>query len=228
MYNFTKQNPIVAATAATLTTVVMGAAMYLLFEPTAMFAASDTNTFSVEQEIGAEISFATASGDIQMAGAAIGGATGGTRFGSTTVAVTTNDTSGYTIGISFSDNSGMKHATLAEYIDMYATTTAGTPDYNMNLGVTSHGFAYSVSSTNAVQKFLNNGSSCDQSGGDTSYGNCWVMNQTPTSAFTIVDSSAVATAEETVIGFQVQVGGSSGLSNGFYYATTTLTATTKS
>lgn len=224
MYNFTKQNPIVAATAATVTTAVLFAAMYVLFEPTSMFAASDTNAFTVSQEIGAEISFSTPSGDIAMAGTAIGGATGGTRFGSTTVAVTTNDSSGYTLAIAFESADGMEHATLADFIDYYATTS---PDYNMALGVNGSGFAYSVSSTNQVSAFDNTGAACG-SGTGKSIDNCYVMHGTPTANNTIVDSSAAATDEETIIGFQVQVAPGSGLANGFYYATTTLTATTKS
>lgn len=228
MYNLTKQNPIVAALAATVSTVLFGAMMYLLFEPATMAAATapGDGEFIVTQEIGAEISFATTANDVTM-NTTIGGETGGTSLGSTTVAITTNDSAGYTLGISFANDTGMQHATLAEFINMYGTTTASTPDYDMNLGATSHGFAYSVSSTNAVAAFLNNGATCG-AGSNNSYNNCWVMNQTPTSAFTIVDSSSSATAEQTVIGFQVQVAGSSGLSNGFYYATSTLTATTKS
>lgn len=224
MYNITKENPIVVALTATLATAVVGATMYLLFEPTAMFAASETNSFSVEQEIGAEISFATASGDIQMGGAAIGGETGGTRFGSTTVAVTTNDSSGYTLAIAFESTDGMEHPTETDFIDYYASST---PDYTMALGVNSSGFAYSVSSTNQVSAFDNDGSGCG-AGTNKSIDNCYVMHGTPTSNNTIVDSSTSATAEETIIGFQVQVAPSSGLANGFYYATTTLTATTKS
>ena len=224
MYNITKQNPIAIAFTATVITAVFASAFYLLFEPTSMFAATDTNDFTVSQEIGAEIAFATPSGNIQMGGTAIGGATGGTRFGSTTVAVTTNDSSGYTLGIEFESGTGMEHASLADTILYYGTST---PDYNMGLGVANSAFAYSVSSTNQVSDFDNTGSACG-SGSGKSIANCWVMHGTPTSADTIVDSSSAATAEETIIGFQVQVGGSSGLANGFYYATTTLTATTKS
>lgn len=224
MYNFTKQNPIISAVTATIATAVIAAMMYLLFEPTSMFAATTSNVFSVEQEIGAEISFSTSSGDISMNGAAIGGETGGTRTGSTTVAITTNDSSGYTLAIRFFDATGMEHASLADEITYYATTT---PDFNMGLGGAVSAFAYSVSSTNAVSSFLNNGSACG-AGAISSADNCYVMHTTPTSDFTIVDSSTSATAEPTVIGFQVIVGASSGLANGFYYATTTLTATTKS
>lgn len=207
---------------ATLTTAVILSVTYLLFEPTAMFAAADTNIFTVSQEIGAEISFSTASGNIAMGGTAIGGATGGSRTGSTTVAVTTNNASGYTLAIKFDSADGMDHPTLADFIDYYASST---PDYDMGLGVNTSGFAYSVSSTNQVSAFDNNGSACG-AGTAKSIANCYVMHGTPTSDSTVVSSGSSATAEETIIGFQVIVGAGSGLANGFYYATTTLTATT--
>lgn len=224
MYNLTKQTSVTAGIAVAAIASILFSLLYLLFEPTAMFAASDTNTFTVRQEIGAEIAFATASGNINMASTAIGGATGGTRFGSTTVAVTTNDSSGYTLDIRFESANGMEHETLGDFISYYGTTT---PDYTMGLGVANSAFAYSVSSTNQVSAFDNNGSSCG-AGTTKSIDNCFRIHGTPTADSTIVDSSSSATDEETIIGFQVQVAGGSGLSNGFYYATTTLTATTKS
>ncbi len=223
MFNYTKHNPVLKAFFSTTVTVLVGMALYFLFEPTAMFAATDTNTFTVRQEIGAEISFATASGNINMAGAAIGGASGGTRNGSTTVAITTNNSAGYTLAIKFESANGMEHPTQPDFIDYYATST---PDYTMNIGTNSSGFAYSVSSTKQVSAFNNNGSACG-AGSTVSINNCFMIQGTPTSDYTIVDSSSSATAEETVIGFQVIVAANSGLANGFYYATTTLTATTK-
>jgi hypothetical protein len=223
MYIFTKQNPLVAALTATFATALVGAMLYLVFEPTAMFAADDTNSFTVSQEIGAEIAFTTTSGNIAMNGTAIGGETGGIRTGSTTVGITTNDASGYTLAIKFEDATGMVNPVSADEIIYYATTT---PDYNMGLGAASSAFAYSVSSTNAVSAFLNNGSACGA--GSSSADNCYAMHGAPTTDETIVDSNATASNELTVVGFQVIVGNSSGLENGFYYATTTLTATSKS
>lgn len=225
MYTLTKRNPIVSALTATIGTAVIAAMAYLVFEPTTMFAASDTNSFTVSQEIGAEISFSTLTGDIAMSGTAIGGTTGGTRNGSTTVGITTNNASGYQLDIQFESANGMEHPTDSDFIDYYATTS---PDYTMNLGANSSGFAYSVSSTaptNSVSSFDNDGSACG-SGSNKSIDQCYVMQGTPTSGSTIVNTSGTATDELTTIGFRVIVAPGSGLTNGFYYATTTLTATT--
>mgnify|MGYP001169092202 CR=1 FL=1 len=225
MHNLKKQNPIVAALTATIGTAVIAAMAYLLFEPTAMLAATDTDSFTVRQEIGAEISFSTVSGDINMGGSAIGGATGGNRNGSTTVGITTNNAAGYQLDIQFESANGMEHPTETDFIDYYATTS---PDYTMNLGANSSGFAYSVSSTaptNSISSFDNNGSSCGV-GSNKSISNCYVMQGTPTSGATIVNTTDTATDELTTIGFRVMVAAGSGLANGFYYATTTLTATT--
>lgn len=222
MYNFTKQNPIVAAASATIAMAVTFAAMYILFEPTQMFAAAtgSEGEFTVSQEIGAEISFATAPVDLTTSGT-IGGATGGAEVATSTVEITTNNSTGYILAIKFESATGMERA-AGGAINYYGTTTA---DYNMNLGVSSHGFAYSVSSTNQVAKFNNDGSGCN-TGSGRSASKCYTMHGTPTSDITIVDSSGVATAEETIIGFKAMVAPGSGLANGFYYATTTLTATT--
>ncbi len=216
MYDLTKQNPIISAVAATLVTTIMASVMYLLFEPTSIFAADDTNTFTVTQNIGAEIAFSTSQNDLTMSNS-IGGATGGEASSTALVAVTSNDSTGYTIQIKFSEAVAMNHSGGLDTIENYGTTT---PDATMNLGSNLSGFAYSVSSTNAVSAF-------DSCGGGDSVDECFMMHGTPTSDYTIVDSTAVAVAEKTRVGFKVIVAPDSGLVNGDYIATTTLTASTK-
>lgn len=219
MYIFTKQNPIVVALEATLVTAIVAAMGYLAFEPGALLAATDTNTFTVNQTIGAEIAFSTTQGNLTMSNT-IGGATGGEATSTAVVAVTTNDSSGYTIAISFEDAVAMQHAGALDTIDNYGTTT---PDLTMSLGAALSGFAFSVSSTNAVSAFT----TC-AAGPSDSVDQCFMMHGSPTTNYTIVDSNAVATDEETQVGFKVIVAPSSGIVNGEYYATTTLTAATKS
>jgi hypothetical protein len=222
MYNFTRQNPIIAALSATIATSMVASAMYLFFEPSSLFAATDTNTFTVTQSIGAEIAFSTTQNALTMSNS-IGGATGGEASSTATVAVTSNDSTGYTIAIKFSDAVAMNHVEALDTIENYGSTT---PDYDMNINGQLSGFAYTVSSTNQVAAFNNTGSACG-SGSNKSVDHCYTMHGTPTSDFTIVDSSAVATAEQTLVGFKVIVAPSSGLVNGDYVATTTLTASTK-
>ena len=226
MYNLTKQNPIIASLSATVAMSVIAAMTYLLFEPTAMFAASETNNFTITQEIGSEISFATSATDFTMDGGAIGGATGGTRTGSTTVGITTNNAAGYTLTINFATTTGMvKDSTGADFIEYYSSTT---PDFNMNIGASNSGFAYSASSsasTNSITTFDNDGSTCG-AGANVSADNCYVMHGTQTSGASLVVTADTAVNELTKVGFKVIVAGGSGIANGLYYATTTLTATT--
>lgn len=220
MHNLTKQNPIVAAITATAITALLAMASYLLLEPTSLFAQTDTNTFTITQTIGSEISFAVTENDLTMS-STIGGATGGSATTSATVAVTTNSSSGYTLAIKFSNATAMTHTNGSDTITNYASTS---PDYNMNIGAGSSGFAYSVSSTNSIGQFVNDGAACT-TGAIRSIDNCYSMHASPNADFTIVNSSAPATSEETKIGFQVIVAAGSGLINGNYIATTTLTAT---
>ena len=222
MHTFLQGNSVIKAVIASLLTTVMFAVAFSLFEPHSLFAASDTNTFTVTQTIGAEIAFSTTQNALTMSNA-IGGATGGEATSTATVAVTSNDSAGYTIAIAFEDAVAMNHTLGLDTIENYGTTS---PDYDMVIAPSLSGFAYSVSSTNQVAAFNNDGGSCG-SGSNRSVDQCFTMHGTPTSNFTIVDSSAVATDEETQIGFKVIVAPSSGVVNGEYVATTTLTATTK-
>lgn len=219
MYNITKQNPVIASMIAAVASLVIGLLVYVSMEP--VVAGADTNTFRVNQTIGAEIAFSTTQdSDITLLNngvASIGGATGGTATGTATVAVTSNNSSGYKIDINFSDNTPMRHSNGVNTIANYATNT---PDLNMNIEPNLSGFAYSVSSTNAVAAF----SGC-YSGAPT-VDECFVMHGTPSGTNEIVNKgSGTATAEETQIGFKVIVAADSGLVNGTYQATTTLTAT---
>lgn len=231
MYNLnklTKENPIISALAASLMVSVLSMMMYLVLEPSAIFAAVDTSDFTVTQTIDSEIAISNPNGDINMGGTNIGGATGGTRYGSTTVGVTTNNTSGYTLAIQFASSNGMEHAGTDAYISYYSQT--GTPDYSLTPGAATTSFAYSVSSTaptNSITEFDSNGTDTCDTGSTKSIDNCFKRHTTPTDPYTIVDTTAAATDEQTTIGFAVYVAGSTGLPNGDYIATTTLTATTK-
>ena len=223
---FGKQSNMVTAFWETVATALALAMLYILLEPTVMMAQSATNTFTITQEVSAEISFSTAATDFTMSGA-IGGSTGGTANGSTTVGITTNNSAGYTLTIQFATTTGMvKNGTGPDAIAYYATTT---PDYTMNLGTANSGFAYSVSSaapTNSVTAFNNDGVSCG-TGSNKSIDNCFVMQSPQTSPSTIVSTSDTANDELTTIGFKVIIAAGAGIPNGFYYATTTLTATVK-
>ena len=220
MYNITKQNPFTASLVMATSAMLVGVLMYVLLEPAVVGAQSNVNTFRVNQTIGAEIAFSTTQdSDITLLNngvASIGGATGGTATGTATVAVTSNNLSGYKIDINFSDNTPMRHENTVNTIANYGTTT---PDLNMNIEPNLSGFAYSASSSNAVTAFSN----CYS--GSPSADECYMMHGTPSGTYTIVDSNDVAVGEKTQVGFKVMVAPDSGLVNGAYQATTTLTAT---
>lgn len=225
MKSLLQHNPFAFAFVATLITALVGMLMYISFEPATLAAETAGRGIIVTQTIGAEISFASGTTTLPMNGT-IGGATGGESTASTTVYVTTNNVAGYTLGIQFQSGTGMDNGD-GQSIAYFGTSTA---QYDMIIGGAASGFAYNASSsapTDTITTFDHNGSACEGAGSTRDNDHCWVMHGSPTSASTIVSTTDTATAEATKVGFKVMISPNSGLPNGVYYATTTLTATTK-
>ena len=203
--------------------------VFFAFEP--VVVAADTDVFTVRQQITAELSFATSANNITM-DSTIAGLTGGNANGTTTVAVRTNSSTGYTMTIQFASSSAMEEEAGPAYIPNYAPVVGGTPDYNFaTMGTGQAGFAYSIyavtSASDAATKFRNNGSACNISTGST-LGKCWYNATDATTPVQIINRSSETpiTGATTTVAFQVGVGTNPSpiLPSGFYTATTTLTA----
>lgn len=215
------------AVASTLLLVVL----FMVGEPTLGQAIEDE--FTTSQTINAEIAFLVTANNITMDGA-IGGLTGGTANGDTTVVVTTNNTAGYNMTVDFANSdygvAAMNQTGGSGYINDYVPATEGVPDFTFASETFSQ-LAYTVNASTTADldtTFRNNGTACNNdSGGDTE-NSCWYGPSS--TAETIINRSTptIASGATTTLSFRVNVPNNPDpvLPSGVYVATATLTAVT--
>jgi hypothetical protein len=150
----------------------------------------------------------------------IGGLTGGTANGTTTVVVVTDSRAGYTLTFTASTSPAMQKAgdTIADYVPV----ASPNPDISFITGSADVHFGFSPSGTDVVTRYQNNGSFCNVSGSSTEL-MCW--DGASTTPLTIAQgTSNHPTGATTTLHFRVGIGGTVGVPAGEYVATTTLTA----
>lgn len=217
------------AIAASFFLTVTLALAFVVIEPTLSRAIEDQ--FTVTQTITSEISFLTNANNVTMSGS-IAGVTGGTSYGTTTVVVSTNDSSGYTMTIKASSSPAMQANSQGGSISDYSPSTAGVPDYAFSAaGAGAHKFGFSVSASTTAdlaQKFKDNGSNtCNTGSSDTNgSGSCWMGLSTTATSTILTSGETTASGSTSSVYFIVSVGSNSGLAEDTYVATATLTAVT--
>jgi hypothetical protein len=152
---------------------------------------------------------------------AIGGVSGGTSNGSTTMTATTDNPAGYQLTIQASSSPAMQQDGGSSNIDDYAPSGAD-PDFSFTTDVTESHLAFSPEGTDIDSRYKDNGSSCNTGSGDTALA-CWDgLSTTPR---TIVNRTSPnhPSGTETTIRFRVGIGSSVIQPEGTYIATTTVT-----
>lgn len=207
--------------------------LYLAFEP--VISRAITDEFTVTQTITGEISFATPASDVTMS-PAIASITGGTSTGATQVIVTTNETNGYTMDISFATGTDatavMQGQNTSGKIQNYTQVTATDPDFDFAIAPGDAEFAYSVHASNSNDvdgTFLDNTSACGTGGTNATWNQCWMgPSTTPEriidSAPNVPDSGSTSTIQFMLV---VAPNPSPGVPADTYNATATLTAVVK-
>lgn len=149
----------------------------------------------------------------------IGGLTGGTSNGSTTVTVTTDSPSGYQLTIVAENDPAMQSPddTIADY------SAGGTPDFTFTTTASDAHFGYSPSGVDIASDFLDDGGTCAVGSGDVDLA-CWDGLTTSPRAVAESGVSNQPTGATTTINFRVGIGSSGGKLAGVYIATSTLTA----
>lgn len=149
----------------------------------------------------------------------IPGVTGGTSNGSTTVTVTTDSRSGYRLSIAASQSPAMQKSgdSIADY------TPAGDPDFAFTTGAADAHFGYTPEGADIVQRFKDNGSTCNV-GSQESELACWDGLSTTDVIIASNTNANHPLGATTTVNFRVGVGGSVIQAPGIYTATTTLTA----
>lgn len=214
-----------------VTALLMLALMFVVIEPAIGSAASVQSQMTETLTVTSEISFITPATSVVLS-PSIAGITGGTAVGTSTVAVLTNNATGYNMTIMASSSLGMigNNGALGGVIPAYVPSTPGVPDYNFNAPANTARFGYTVdaaSSTDVAPAFRWTGSACN-TGASTGGGHCWL--NASTSAVTIINRSTPTsiTGATSSIGFRVTImpSPSPAIPQDTYVATTTLTATT--
>jgi hypothetical protein len=204
------------------------AVAFITVEPAVSHAlvTSATSQFTISQTVGAEVGFATLASNVTMS-PTLGGITGGTSNGATSVAVRTNDLLGYKMTIQASTSLGMQGvASSTNYIPAYVSGTAGVPDYTFNTAANGFGYNVTASTTSdVVQAFKSGGSTPCNTGSITSSSACWLA--ATSSPVTIINRNLPTSVggATTTLSFMVNLVANNMLPNDTYVATTTLTAT---
>lgn len=211
---------------AVILTLVI-AMMFTLVEPGLSFAIEDQ--FTVSQTVTSEISFATTATDVTMS-PSLGGITGGTSNGTTTVVVLTNDSSGYTMTIKASTSPAMDGETTTGTIADYTPAAVGVPDFTYSVPSSAE-FGYTVlasTTSDLAQKFKDDGAStCNTGSADTSgAASCWYGLSTAATSTIFRTTATSASGSTSSVVFKLTINSGSFVPEDTYKATTTLTATT--
>lgn len=199
---------------------------FVSLEPQLSMAIEDQ--FIITQVVTAEISFAVGATDVVMT-PQLGGITGGTSNGTSTVIVLTNNTTGYTMTIVASTSPAMKGFSGSSEIPDYTPANSSIPDFAYSVP-SGYEFGYTVgASTTAdlAQKFLDNGSTCNTGSADTAtVASCWYGLSTTATSTILRTTQTPGSGSTSSIYFKVTINSGSNVLEDTYKATTTLTATT--
>ncbi len=161
----------------------------------------------------------TAADDVTLS-PSIGGLSGGTSNGSTSVKVTTDSSTGYQLMIKSSSTPALVSGSdsFADY-----TSITSNPDFNFGIASTDSEFGFSPEGGDIYSRFKDNGSSCGTGSTDTT-DSCWDALSTTNKIISQRTSSNTPSGVITVIKFRASSGSGHVQPSGNYTATTTLTA----
>jgi len=100
----------------------------------------------------------------------IGGLTGGQSNGSTTITVITDSPSGYSLSVRANSSPALATSTYS-FAD-YTPQLSETPDFNWSVLATTSEFGFTPEGNDIVQRFKDNGSTCNTGSNDTADA-CW-------------------------------------------------------
>jgi hypothetical protein len=153
--------------------------------------------------------------------APIGGVTGGSTVGSTTVTVTTDNLAGYELSIRASSSPAMQHltesASFLDYVPEFAV-----PDFTFAYGDTESVFAFSVTGVDTIARFLDDGGVCG-TGAFNAVSACWDGLSTSDQSVALRTTPNHPAGTETRLLFQAGIGENVNQLAGSYRATTTVT-----
>ena len=151
----------------------------------------------------------------------LGGVTGGTANGSTTVTAITDSLAGYSLTITSSSSPAMQHTETADTIADY-TPAGADPDFAFTIGTGEAEFGFSPEGADIVGRYQDNGAACNTGSSDAN-DSCW--DALSTSATTIAQGTGSnhPLGTDTTLEFRAGIGSNANVLEGTYVATTTVT-----
>jgi hypothetical protein len=151
----------------------------------------------------------------------IGGVSGGTSNGSTNVTVTTDSQSGYELMIKASSSPALVSGSnsFADY-----TPAGAAPDYNFLINASDSEFGFTPEGADIVDRYLDNGATCNQPSGSDTANQCWDPLSTSNVVISQSTSGNHPSGTLTTLKFRAQSGSSHIQPAGEYVGTTTVTA----
>ena len=183
---------------------------------------SDSTSYSLRagyQQMQAVFISITTPADVELL-PAIGGITGGTASGSTSVVVLTDSPSGYELTLAAASSPAMQKD--SDVIYDYVATAAPNPDFIFTTAPSDVHFGFSPTGADVVDRYRHDGSDCN-SGSTITAERCW--DGASTTPLSIARGAANhPNGATTTLYFRVGLGGQVVVPEGEYIATTTLTA----
>ena len=152
----------------------------------------------------------------------IGGVIGGQSNGTTTIKVTTDSSSGYSLFVRASASPAMSTSSYS-FAD-YVPNNPDIPDYNWSVAATTTGFGFTPYGLHTATKYRYSGSSCNHNGGLENKDYCWYNFSTSNEAIAEFYSSNHPDGTETYIQFRAESGNQNIQPAGEYQATIIITA----
>lgn len=145
---------------------------YKLTDTMGEIASGDSNSANYYMHAGYQQmneSYIAISSPTDLVMSSMSGLSGGSSEGTMSWVVTTDNTAGYNMSVSSSTSPAMQSAndSLADY-----TPAGANPDFNFTNASTASSFGFSPEGTEAIQRFRDNGSSCNTGSLETT-GKCW-------------------------------------------------------
>lgn len=158
----------------------------------------------------------------------IGGLTGGVSNGSTTVTVITDNLAGYQLQLKATTSPALRCQTecnpATDYFLDYTPENPAIPDFNWLVLATTSEFGFTPEGSHLVQKFKDNGTSCNTGNVDT-LDRCWYNLSTNNETIAQSFSNNQPSGTQTVVKFRAESGAQNFQPSGTYQATIIFTST---
>jgi len=164
----------------------------------------------------------SAAADVTMSGS-LGGVSGGTSNGQTSITVTTDSSGGYELYIKASSSPAMQGNSEGGNISNY-TPAGANPDFTFSVASNAGEFGFTPEGSDISQEYRDNGSSACNTGSSDTSNACWNALTTTNELISHSATSTHPNGAATTVKFRITLGSANLTIEDTYTATSTLTA----